>query len=167
VHVTGLGFAALTLDLSDTHSLAEAQAKIAAYAAKYPGRPWIIGGGWNQETWGLGRFPTAAELDAVVSDRPVWLERVDGHAGWANSRALAMAGVTAATKDPAGAISNACPHPLPWCARVCGRNRLWAPRRACWWMARRRWWAISCPRPGPRIATLRSPPPRRSCSNMA
>lgn len=101
-HVMGIGFNALTLDLSDTHSLADAQTKIAAYAAKYPGRPWVIGGGWNQEAWGLGRFPTAAELDAAVSDRPVWLERVDGHAGWANSRALALAGITAATKDPAG-----------------------------------------------------------------
>ena len=46
---------------------------------------WIVGRGWNQERWGLGRFPTAADLDAVVGDRPVWLERVDGHAGWANS----------------------------------------------------------------------------------
>ena len=61
-----------------------------------------MGTGWNQERWGLGRFPTAAELDSVIADRPVWLERVDGHAGWANSRALALAGVTAATKDPAG-----------------------------------------------------------------
>ena len=58
--------------------------------------------GWNQELWGLGRFPTAAELDAVVADRPVWLERVDGHAGWANSVAHATAGVTATTADPAG-----------------------------------------------------------------
>jgi predicted amidohydrolase YtcJ len=113
VHVMGLGFAALTLDLSDTHTLAEAQAKIAAYAAKFPARPWIIGTGWNQESWGLGRFPTAAELDAVVSDRPVWLERVDGHAGWANSRALSMAGVNAATKDPAGGHIERLPAPPP------------------------------------------------------
>ncbi|WP_163606869.1 amidohydrolase family protein, partial [Klebsiella pneumoniae] len=55
-----------------------------------------------QETWKLGRFPTAAELDRAVSDRPAWLQRVDGHAAWANSRALQVAGVTAATKDPAG-----------------------------------------------------------------
>jgi hypothetical protein len=102
LHVMGLGFAALTLDLSATTSLADAQARIAEYAAANPGRPWIIGRGWNQETWGLGRFPTAAELDAVVGDRPVWLERVDGHAGWANSAALQRAGVTATTADPAG-----------------------------------------------------------------
>ena len=42
-----------------------------AYAARNPDRRWIIGRGWNQETWGLGRFPTAAELDAAVADRPV------------------------------------------------------------------------------------------------
>ena len=101
-HVMGLGLSLLSLDLSDTRSLAEAQAKIAAYAAEHPGRPWIIGRGWNQETWGLGRFPTAAELDAAVADRPVWLERVDGHAGWANSAALAAGGVTDSTADPAG-----------------------------------------------------------------
>ena len=101
-HVMGLGFQQLTLDLSGTKSLAEAQAAIKAYADKYPDRRWIVGRGWNQESWGLGRFPTAAELDAVVPDRPVWLERVDGHAGWANSRAMQMAGITAATKSPAG-----------------------------------------------------------------
>lgn len=102
VHVMEVGLAALTLDLSTTTSLAEAQARIAAYAAAHPDHPWIIGRGWNQETWGLGRFPTAAELDTVVKDRPVWLARADGHAGWANSAALAAAGVTATSKAPAG-----------------------------------------------------------------
>ena len=102
LHVMGIGFGALTLDLSDTRSLPEAQAKIRAYAVEHPDRPWIVGRGWNQELWGLGRFPTAAELDAAVVDRPVWLQRVDGHAGWANSAALGAAGVSAATKDPAG-----------------------------------------------------------------
>ena len=101
-HVMGLGFSALTLDLSETKSLAEALAKVAAYAKANPDRPWILGRGWNQELWPEKRFPTAAELDAVVADRPVWLERVDGHAGWANSKALTAAGVTALTKAPAG-----------------------------------------------------------------
>ena len=102
VHVMEVGLGALTLDLSTTRSLAEAQEKIAAYAAAHPDHPWILGRGWNQEVWGLGRFPTAAELDAVVKDRPVWLSRADGHAGWANSAALAAAGVTAATQSPVG-----------------------------------------------------------------
>lgn len=101
-HVMGLGFQLLTLDLSGTTSLAEAQAAIKAYAAKYPDRRWIIGRGWNQEKWGLGRFPTAQDLDAAVADRPVWLERVDGHAGWANSRAMEIAGISAASKSPPG-----------------------------------------------------------------
>ncbi|WHO41180.1 amidohydrolase [Sphingobium sp. AP49] len=101
-HVMGLGLSLVTLDLSDTKSLAEAQAKIRAYAQDNPGRKWIVGTGWNQEIWGLGRFPTAAELDAAVGDIPVWLERVDGHAGWANSAAIRAAGVSATTKAPAG-----------------------------------------------------------------
>ena len=101
-HVMGLGMGAIQLDLSDTRSLEEAQAKIAAYAAANPSPRWIIGRGWNQETWRLGRFPTAADIDKVVADRPVWLERVDGHAGWANSAAMKEAGVTAASKSPAG-----------------------------------------------------------------
>jgi predicted amidohydrolase YtcJ len=101
-HVMGYGLSLITLDLSDTRSLAEAQAKIRAYVEANPGRKWIIGTGWNQELWGLGRFPTAAELDAAEATIPVWLERVDGHAGWANSAAIRAAGVTTASKTPMG-----------------------------------------------------------------
>ncbi|MEH6661001.1 MAG: amidohydrolase [Parasphingorhabdus sp.] len=101
-HVMGMGFGALTLDLSDSKTLAEALAKIARYAADNPGRPWIIGNGWNQEIWGLGRFPNAAELDAVVPDRPVYLSRVDGHAAWVNGAAMKAAGVSNASKSPSG-----------------------------------------------------------------
>jgi len=102
VHIMQVGFAALSLDLSETTSLADALSRIAAFAAAHPDRPWITGRGWNQERWQLGRFPTAAELDAAVPGRPVWLERVDGHAGWANSAALKAANLTAAMKDPDG-----------------------------------------------------------------
>ncbi|MDT0575678.1 amidohydrolase family protein [Croceicoccus sp. F390] len=102
LHVSDIGFAALTLDLSDTRSLAEARQRIALYAEQNPERAWIIGRGWNQEAWGLGQFPTAAQLDDLVTDRPVWLQRVDGHAGWANSAALVAAGIDVTTADPAG-----------------------------------------------------------------
>ncbi len=102
VHVMQIGFGALTLDLSDTTSLEGALAKIKQFAEDNPGRPWILGRGWNQEKWGLGRFPTAAELDTVVADRPVWLNRVDGHAGWANTAAINLANVTSETTDPSG-----------------------------------------------------------------
>jgi hypothetical protein len=101
-HVMELGFRALALDLSGTRSLQEAQAAVAAYAKANPERKWILGGGWNQERWGLGRFPTAAELDAVVGDRPVWLARADGHAGWGNTAALRAAGVTGRSVSPPG-----------------------------------------------------------------
>ena len=102
VHVMDIGFAELTLDLSDTTSLEDALAKIKQFADDNPGRPWILGRGWNQEKWGLGRFPTAAELDAIVPDRPVWLERADNHANWANSEAMQRAGITSGVEDPAG-----------------------------------------------------------------
>jgi len=102
VHTIELGLSLLSLDLSGTKSFEEARAKIREYAAANPEAPWIVGRGWNQETWALGRFPTAAELDSAVADRPVWLARVDGHAGWANSLALAAGSVTAKTPNPAG-----------------------------------------------------------------
>lgn len=102
VHLIETGFAALTLDLSGATSLAQAQAMIRDYAARHPDRPWIIGFGWDEDKWQLGRLPTAAELDAAVADRPVWLGRIDGHAGWANNAALAAASITQASKDPAG-----------------------------------------------------------------
>ena len=102
VHVMDYGFARMTLDLSETRSLEEALEAIRVFAEQNPARPWILGRGWNQETWGLGRFPTAAELDSVVSDRPVWLQRADNHAAWGNTLALEAAGITAQTADPAG-----------------------------------------------------------------
>ena len=98
-HVMGLGELALKVDLNGTATLAAAQDQLRAYRTD---SAWITGGGWNQERWALGRFPTALELDAVTGAKPAFLERVDGHAGWANTRALALAGVTAATKDPVG-----------------------------------------------------------------
>ena len=69
---------------------------------RIPTNRWLIGFGWNQELWPDKTFPTAADLDAVVPDRPVVLERVDGHAVVANSAAMRAAGVTAATPAPPG-----------------------------------------------------------------
>jgi predicted amidohydrolase YtcJ len=101
-HVAGLGFAALQLDLVGTTSLADLQKRLRDYAAAHPDARWILGRGWNQELWPDKRFPTAADLDAVVKDRPVVLERVDGHALVVNSMAMTAAGVTASTPTPAG-----------------------------------------------------------------
>ncbi|WP_308517715.1 amidohydrolase [Sphingomonas flavescens] len=101
-HVTDLGFTALRLNLTGTKSLAELQQRLRDYAAAHPDLKWISGFGWNQEQWADKRFPTSADLDAAVGDRPVTLERVDGHAVVANGAALRAAGVTAATPVPAG-----------------------------------------------------------------
>ena len=101
-HVFGLGEQLTQLDLAGSASLADALKAAADYAQANPAHAWLRGRGWNQEIWKLGRFPIAAELDAAVADRPVWLERVDGHAAWANTRAMQLAGITKDTPDPAG-----------------------------------------------------------------
>lgn len=101
-HLWGLGALATELNLVGTASLKEAMERLASFAADHPDDAWILGRGWNEVVWGLGRLPNAADLDAVVSDRPVWLVRVDGHAGVANTKALQASGVTADTPDPDG-----------------------------------------------------------------
>jgi predicted amidohydrolase YtcJ len=101
-HVMGLGEMSMQVDLTGSVSLDEALSRVRAFAAAHPDSPWIIGRGWNQVVWKLGRFPTARELDAAVADRPVLLSRIDGHAAWANSAALRLAGVDRDTADPAG-----------------------------------------------------------------
>ena len=101
-HVFDLGTESTQIALFGTASLTQAQTLTKAYAVANPDRAWLLGGGWNQVIWGLGRFPTAAELDAAVADRPVRLGRVDGHAAWLNSAALRAAGITRSTPDPVG-----------------------------------------------------------------
>jgi predicted amidohydrolase YtcJ len=101
-HVTELGFAALQIDVTGTKSVGEMQQRLRDYAAAHPEARWIVGRGWNQELWAEKRFPTAADLDSVVSDRPVVLERVDGHAIVANSAAMKAAGVSSSTPEPSG-----------------------------------------------------------------
>ncbi len=105
--VMALGFAALTLDLTSARSLAEAQSRLAAYTAAHPDRGWIIGRGWDTDRWQLTGAITAADLAALnipagVAEHPVWLISADGHAGWANSKALALAHISALTRDPPG-----------------------------------------------------------------
>ena len=101
-HIAGLGAALHMVDLFNVPSKQEALARVKAQDDKYPGQQWLIGRGWNQVLWTVREFPTAADLDSVVADRPVWMRRVDGHAGWANSHALKLAGITDETLDPPG-----------------------------------------------------------------
>lgn len=100
-HVMGLGYKSLDADVAGAESLDEALRRIRTYAEEYTESAWIRGRGWNHTHWGINRFPTASELDKAVHSRPVWLTRVDGHAGWANSKAMEVAGITKETEDPA------------------------------------------------------------------
>ena len=87
-HLMGLGYALMRADLVGARSKSEVIARLQAFAAELPEGAWLLGRGWDQNLWSAKSFPTAADLDAAFPDRPVWLERIDGHAGWANSAAL-------------------------------------------------------------------------------
>jgi len=101
-HISSLGYALLSIDVRGLQSAADVAANVAAYAAKNPNLSWIKGRGWNQVLWPGKQFPNMADLDEQISDRPVWLERIDGHAGWANKKAMDLAGITRETVSPPG-----------------------------------------------------------------
>jgi predicted amidohydrolase YtcJ len=101
-HVYGLGLLKTSLDITGVASVEAATARISEYREQNPHTDWILGRGWNQVVWPVKEFPTAAHIDAVVKDRPVWLRRIDGHAGWANSAAMELAGIDDDTPDPVG-----------------------------------------------------------------
>jgi predicted amidohydrolase YtcJ len=94
-HMAGLGMTFLTADLVDTKDKAEILDRLRRFAdeQKLPAGAWLIGRGWDQNDWPQHDFPTAADLDAAFPDRPVWLERIDGHASWANTKAMDAAKV--------------------------------------------------------------------------
>uniref|UniRef100_UPI0030F3DF6B amidohydrolase n=1 Tax=Paraglaciecola sp. TaxID=1920173 RepID=UPI0030F3DF6B len=101
-HVMGLGESLLEVDLRDVASASIAAQQVSEYAKRHPELEWITGRGWNQVLWPDKAFPSAQQLDEYVQDRPVILSRVDGHASWVNSKALALAGITKETLDPPG-----------------------------------------------------------------
>ncbi len=87
-HVMGLGFALLDADLVGAADVDEVVQRLQAHAADLPEAAWLRGRGWDQTRWPGAEFPSAADLDAAFPDRPVLLERIDGHAVWANSAAM-------------------------------------------------------------------------------
>jgi predicted amidohydrolase YtcJ len=92
----------LSLDLSAAVSAEDTVQRVAAYMRGNGGRRWILGTGWDDARWPTGSAPSAADLDRIAPDVPVWLVDSDGERGWANSAALRLAGITAATPQPAG-----------------------------------------------------------------
>jgi predicted amidohydrolase YtcJ len=86
---------------AETVTLAECLERVRAKAAATPSGKWVTGMGWNQNAWG-GEFPTAADLDRVAPEHPVMLRAKSGHAAWANSAAMRLAGVSASSTNPPG-----------------------------------------------------------------
>lgn len=103
VHLTWYALGRRQARLEGTDDLDTAVLRAAEVAARLPEGAWLRGGGWDHTRWG-GRWPTAADLDALIPDRPVLLYRKDGHSAWVNSRALELAGIDDETPDPHGGI---------------------------------------------------------------
>lgn len=105
-HVSGLGDALAIVDLVGSTSVDDVVGRVVArVVAKSDGKTagqWISGRGWDQNRWGDTRFPSHDKLSAALANNPVILTRVDGHAVFANKKAMDLAGITAATKDPDG-----------------------------------------------------------------
>jgi len=100
-HLLAEGVKLAELDIFQK-SKEEALAVIAAEAGRHPPGTWIVGHGWNQESWPGQTWPTKEELDRAAPEHPVVLDRVDKHSSWVNSRALALAGLSPDSPDPVG-----------------------------------------------------------------
>lgn len=103
-HFYGLGQMLDQADLVDTQSPEEIVERLKKYQAEHPDAVWIIGQGWDQNDWTVKEFPTKDILDKAFPDQPVYLKRIDGHAGWVNSKALQLAKITADTKAEGGLV---------------------------------------------------------------
>lgn len=102
VHLANAGQSKLAVELTGARSLAEFQSRIRARLGGTKPGEWITGRGWDHTLWPEQRFPTRQDLDAVSSEHPMILGRVDGHVAVANSKALEIAGITRETPNPAG-----------------------------------------------------------------
>lgn len=102
VHFVPGGFQLDQVQLTDARSREEFVHRIAAQARKLRKGEWILGGDWDEQNWSPAELPTHEWIDAVTPDNPVFVERHDGHESLANALAMKLAGITAATKSPAG-----------------------------------------------------------------
>ena len=101
-HLKGIGYREMNLNLQGANSLKEMLTQVEIYANKLEQGKWVVGRGWIEKKWPEGRFPTIQELDMISPDKPMALERADGHAIIVNSLALEMANITGDTPDPVG-----------------------------------------------------------------
>src|SRR5262245_7167327 len=101
VHLVWYALARSEVRLEAIDDFDAAVRRVVDAAEHTPEGAWVRGGGWDHSRWG-GRWPRAADLDALIPDRPVLLSRQDGHSAWVNSHALAIAGIDDSTPDPPG-----------------------------------------------------------------
>ncbi len=102
MHLANAGFRRLTVELGGVKSLTEFRERIRDRVQTAGPGEWIIGGGWDQTLWPVQELPSRWDIDEVTTDHPVFLQRVDGHIAVANTRALRLASITVASKDPEG-----------------------------------------------------------------
>ena len=100
VHFMSGSLGLTQVDLTGANTIEEIQKRVKDYAAAHPTLPWVTGMGWQYPTFGATALPNKKILDDVLADRPVYLVAYDGHSSWANSKALAMAGIDRNTPDP-------------------------------------------------------------------
>src|SRR5215813_3021879 len=103
-HFMSGGFQLSSVDLRDANTPQEFAERIRDFAAKLPEGKWVTGGDWDHERWPKADLPTKELIDRYTPDTPVFVNRLDGHMGLANSLALKLAGVTRETKDPNGGV---------------------------------------------------------------
>ncbi|HVI10610.1 MAG TPA: amidohydrolase [Candidatus Binatia bacterium] len=102
VHLADAGLKKLTVDLTGVKSLDELRSRLAAKVEAAKGGDWIVGAGWDETLWPVKALPNRWDLDEVSAGHPVFLTRVDEHMGVANTRALQLASITLASRDPEG-----------------------------------------------------------------
>ncbi|NDJ86312.1 MAG: amidohydrolase [Chloroflexi bacterium] len=102
VHWSGYARSLQAVDLMNVKSMDEALARVAAKVKEIPPGEWVYGRGWRKDDLGSGEFPTAAHLDRVAPDHPVYLSARSGHAAWVNTKALQLAGLDAYRPNPPG-----------------------------------------------------------------
>jgi predicted amidohydrolase YtcJ len=92
------------VNLEGAKDVADIQRRLREYAAKHPGKDWILGRGWDYAMFGAATLPDKKYLDELFPDRPAYIEGYDGHTYWANSKALALAGITKDTPNPPNGV---------------------------------------------------------------
>src|SRR5258708_36386207 len=104
IHFLDGSFSLGRVNLEGARDAADVQKRLRQYATGHPGDDWILGRGWNYAMFGPEALPHKRYLDEIFPDRPVFLEGYDGHTYWANSKALALAGITHDTADPTNGV---------------------------------------------------------------